>query len=437
MNKKIISITLLLISFNFLSCNLIEEKPLSEIEEIITITDDDESSLRQAMFKLWKQGGIVYIDTPVINFKDQGSISVTGFLEGGIVGIKQSNGEYPRLNFKEQRDNATYYNSGIDVVGSNKIIKNLIIENAGRYGIFINGQKNTIDHVITRYNGDSGIFLSSECDSNTFNYCFSYRNFNFLDSTVKAEGFSVEIGVINTVFNYCFAWDNGQNGFGYKYWNGKNKDGTLTYTHSASWNNGNIDVFSGKYDFDNGKALDKNLRTIQAIITSDAEFEDNYNDKKFNLKNALINSKSANEYFSSYSETDGGNGFDFGDEKCSNSPSNIRIADYCVAFDHKSKGFNNNKSKDFTGLFTNCVGFNNNMNYELPYSFSKWSNNWSWGSEEEDQFDLEVYVKEPSNTKTANRKFNSIKEQIIKAVNSNTILDDINFDKTIKSLYEK
>ena len=93
MNKKIISITLLLISFNFLSCNLIEEKPLSEIEEIITITDDDESSLRQAMFKLWKQGGIVYIDTPVINFKDQGSISVTGFLEGGIVGIKQSNGE--------------------------------------------------------------------------------------------------------------------------------------------------------------------------------------------------------------------------------------------------------------------------------------------------------------------------------------------------------
>jgi len=145
MNKKIISIiTLLLISFNFLSCNLIEEKPLSEIEEIITITSDDESSIRQATFKLWKQGGIVYIDTPVINFKEQGSISVTGFLKGGIVGIKQPNGEYPRLNFKEQRDNATYYNSGIDVVGSNKIIKNLIIENAGRYGIFINGQKKYI-----------------------------------------------------------------------------------------------------------------------------------------------------------------------------------------------------------------------------------------------------------------------------------------------------
>lgn len=37
----------------------------------------------------------------------------------------------------------------------------------------------------------------------------------------------------------------------------------LTFRHSASWNNGNVDAFSGKYDYDNGKTLDKNMLTIQ------------------------------------------------------------------------------------------------------------------------------------------------------------------------------
>ena len=37
----------------------------------------------------------------------------------------------------------------------------------------------------------------------------------------------------------------------------------VTFRHSASWNNGNVNVFSGKYDYDNGKTLDKNMLTTQ------------------------------------------------------------------------------------------------------------------------------------------------------------------------------
>ena len=50
--------------------------------------------------------------------------------------------------------------------------------------------------------------------------------------------------------------------------------GQVIYFHSACWNNGNVDVFTGKYDYDNGKPLDKNMSTIQQIIESVENFED-------------------------------------------------------------------------------------------------------------------------------------------------------------------
>ena len=91
--------------------SLFEEKEEKDEKVIATIRTDDESELKKALFYLYKLGGIIYIDTPVINFKDYGSLSVTGTLEGGIIGIKQSNGEYPILNFQAQRDNSTtFYN---------------------------------------------------------------------------------------------------------------------------------------------------------------------------------------------------------------------------------------------------------------------------------------------------------------------------------------
>ena len=215
----------------------------------------------------------------------------------------------------------------------------------------------------------------------------------------------------------------------------KTKMELLTYFHSASWNNGNIDVFSGKYDFDKGKPLDKNLWTIQQIIKSNPNFEDSYKYKIFDLDDATINSKPAIEYFSEYDEKNNdANGFNFGHEKSEPNPSNLRTVHYCVSFLNKFKGFNSNKSQKFTGYFTNNVSFNNKMNYDLPYSFVSWNNNWSWGSQEEDNFDLEVETKQPVDASSERRKFLSVRNPIIKAVYANIFPDKINFDKTIKSL---
>ena len=65
-----------------------------------------------------------------------------------------------------------------------------------------------------------------------------------------------------------------------------------------------MDVFSGKYDFDNGNPLDKKLWTIQKILKSNKDFENNYNNNIFNLDSISLNSKPANIYFSNYNVVD-------------------------------------------------------------------------------------------------------------------------------------
>ena len=437
-NKIFVFLSISLIIFNSYLCKSLENEYSEDDDVIATITSDNESALRDALLILWKFGGTIYIDTPVINIKQQESLTIKGSILGSIIGIKQSNGEYPRLNFIEQRDiSSLLYVPGITLTGSNILISYLIIENAGTTGIFIDGQKNMIDHVISRYNGQSGFYLSSKSDSNVLQNCYSYRNFHFIESIIS-EGFTLEVGGIDNIFTYCFAWENSENGFGNIYWDGKHRNGEIFYLHSASWNNGNINVFSGKYDFDNGKPLDKNLWTIQQIIKSDENFEKNYNNKKFNLNGATINSIPAKEYFTTYyyNHENEGNGFNFGNKRNEQNSLSRRTSDYCVAFDNKLKGFNNNDSENFTGIMTNCVGFNNNMNYELPYTFLKWNNNWGWGGKEEDKLDMDLGIKKPYNENSSKKNFYSIRDKIIKAVYANTFPENIDFEKTIKGLNE-
>ena len=69
-------------------------------EEITTITSDDETEFINAVNILNENGGTIYIDTPVINFIKRYVIEIEDDFTGGIIGIKQSNGEYPRFSFK-------------------------------------------------------------------------------------------------------------------------------------------------------------------------------------------------------------------------------------------------------------------------------------------------------------------------------------------------
>ena len=286
---------------------------------IATISSDDEKKLLDAVAKLngSSSGGVIYINTSIIRISSTSTIKLTSKKAGGIIGMKQSNGAYPVIDFKNARNKGSTAR-GFTISGENQYMKYLIIQNAGDNGIWVNGSKNTLDHIITRYNGDSGI----------------------------ADGFAPKLGATNTVFNYCFAWDNSDDG-----WDSYDKQGdnsaTVDYQHSACWNNGNVDVFTGKYDYDNGAALDKNMRTIQYLISSDSKFESNYNNKKFAISSsAKIYGISASTWIATAENEMNGNGFKFGSKTTEQSTNVKRTANYCVAFDHKSKGFDNNTVKD-------------------------------------------------------------------------------------------
>ena len=126
-NLVIFSLILFLSLYKVLNKNLIF---LDEKDEIATITKDNESALREAVNALNKNRGTIYIKTPVIKIKTKDKIQLTSSNPGGIVGVKQANGEYPRIDFKQSRDAGTAVRA-IQITGSNQFIKYLILESSG------------------------------------------------------------------------------------------------------------------------------------------------------------------------------------------------------------------------------------------------------------------------------------------------------------------
>ena len=75
---------MLLITIDSIPCkNLIS---FATDTTIATITSDSEQDLVNAVAKLNKSGGIIYIDTPVINISSKKTIGLIGTKEGGIIG---------------------------------------------------------------------------------------------------------------------------------------------------------------------------------------------------------------------------------------------------------------------------------------------------------------------------------------------------------------
>ena len=420
---------LLLMSLHLLYCNPFENiiKSFVDDDEITTITTDNETQLIEAVEYLNENGGTIYIDTPVININGGISLTVSKNYPGGIIGIRQENGEYPRINFVLSEE---VEDSGIFIYGSNKFIEYIIVENSINNGITVMGDNNIFDHVISRYNYCSGFLVYG--DFNTFNYCYSYRNSDISPIGPNSDGFRVA-GESNNVFHYCFAWDNKNNGFNYdRIYNSSD----LSYIHSGSWNNGNVDVFTGRYDYEKGRPLDKKLLTIQEIIKSDPNYVSNYYNKNFKIDEKVkIGYFEIEEWISFLHSTMNGNGFIFGNLNSSQSIDVKRNSNFNVAFDHGSGGFVDNYNHKYNAFFTDCVSFNNGINYKFPYyTLSKWSNNWSWNSRNQEQLNNDPELKKPRNKNSAHRAFYSIRDQIENAVFANLFPDNINFDLAIKNL---
>lgn len=336
-------------------------------------------------------GGTVYINTSSMSCTEQLALSSTAGNPVSIVGIQQSDGTYPVLDFSVFRDSkigstggsltsSSDDSVGIRITGSNYTISSLIIQKAPDNGIQIKGSNanyNRIENCILRYNNDSGLQITGGASNNTIRFVYSYRNCDVYTRGSNADGFSPKLGATTgNTFYGCYAWDNADDA-----WDSYDSTSSgftydLSYEECAAWNNGNPKVFSGEYDFNNGNELDTDLFLVELIIKQDSSFASNYNNGSFSLPLAsFINTDSGVISAVNWTGTNfagNPNGFKFGS---ANSGADLkRTIKNCLSFDHGDKGFDNNNSS-CTGSFENTVSFDNNRNYYIPkFTISKWSN---------------------------------------------------------------
>jgi pectin methylesterase-like acyl-CoA thioesterase len=384
-------------------------------------------------------GGKIYVKGTTISCSEQIALSKTD-ANVEIIGLKNSDGTYPVLDFSSFRSNyigkATSDSQvGIRITGSKYTIRNLIIEKAPDNGIQIKGSSagnNKISNCIVRYNNDSGLQITSGAYNNTIEYVCSYRNCDVYTLGGNADGFAPKLaaGRGNT-FYACYAWDNSDDGWdSYDKTDGLTYD--LTYTECACWNNGNPNVFTGKYDFDNGKPLDTNLLLVELICRNNPSFATNYANRYFSLptNNFIATSEGTLSVSAWTGSSYGGNPNGFKMGSAYSTSACTRTFKNCLAFSHSKKGFDNNNSA-VTGYFTNCVGFDNGYNYYIsPLTIKAFSNAISFSGNSGDNLPNGVRTTTPDySTQSAIRSaVRSTSEAIMNACKNNIIPGAVYFD---------
>ncbi|KXT72590.1 secreted pectate lyase related protein [Streptococcus gallolyticus] len=384
-------------------------------------------------------GGKIYVSGTSIACSGQIALSKANS-NVQIIGVQNADGTYPELDFssfmssyigKASSDSAV----GIRITGSNYTLQNLIVEHAPDNGIQIKGTSagnNKVSNCITRYNNDAGLQVTAGAYQNTIEYVCSYRNCDVYTRGGNADGFAPKLGAgSGNTFSYCYAWDNSDDG-----WDSYDKSGDVTpdisYTYCAVWNNGNPDVFTGKYDFDNGNSLDENLLLVQLIEAQDSSFATNYANGQFSLPTSSFIQTDAGIVSPSTwtgSSYDGNpNGFKLGSAYSTSSAT--RTLSYCLAFDESKKGFDNNNSS-VTGNFNHCIAFDNGYNYYIqPLTITGWSAVYGFSGTSSDKLPSGYSVSTPStSTQSSIRStVESTKNAIIASCQANKIPGKVTFN---------
>lgn len=384
-------------------------------------------------------GGKIYVKGSTISCTGQIALSAKN-ANVVISGVKNSDGTYPVLDFSSFRNNYIGKSTsdaqvGIRISGSNYTISNLIIEKAPDNGIQIKGSSagnNTISNCIVRYNNDAGLQITGGAYNNTIKFVCSYRNCDVYTLGGNADGFAPKLaaGKGNTFYG-CYAWDNSDDG-----WDSFDKTDGLTYdlsyTWCACWNNGNPDVFTGKYDFDNGAALDTDMLLVELIMKKDSSFASKYAAGNFSLPSSSFIATSAGTVSLSAwtgSSYDGNpNGFKMGSVNTTSACT--RTLQYCLAFDHDKKGFDNNNSS-VTASMSNCVAFDNGYNYYIqPFTLKSFSNIVSFSGASSDKLPSGYSIASTDSSKQASIRSSveSTKNAIINTCMADKIPGEVYFN---------
>lgn len=297
-----------------------------------------------------------------------------------IIGVVQTDGTLPSLDFTKYRDSVTSTGesgTGVRISGSGYAFENIIVEKAPDCGIRIKNSSSAASdcffkNCIFRYNNNSGISMTNGTHDITFIAVDSYRNGDIVNKCGDdADGFSPKLGCGNNIYFYnCRAWENSDDG-----WDSYESSpyvGNIYYVECLAWNNGNPNVFTGEYDYKNGFPLDKNLLYVEQILREDPSFETKFNNKQVSSWPRVTITLYGNRtrtYEQLLSTNWGGNpnGFKFGSAETP--ASSYRYIENCIAFDHVgnahqpvAKGYDQNGGSARFDI-VNGLSFDNDWNY--------------------------------------------------------------------------
>ncbi len=269
--------------------------------------------------------------------------------------------------------------TGISINGSNVTLENLIVQGAPGVGVRMRGTTsgyNLAQNIVTRYNHNSGFYLSDSAHHCTLRQCDSYRNLDIYKKGQDADGYSVSLNLgAHVLMDNCRAFENADDAY-----DNFNNHNDVTYLDCYAWNNGGVDCYTGKQDVDNGLSVDRNLGLVRLICKEDPAFAAALDQGKWELpldmvmtvRDPIDSSKSIQVTLGQYITTvweGNGNGFKLGSS--ANDPSKdrwpvgeeaFRRLENCISFDNGVKGFDRNGGT-FTVAVTNFLSFGNGRNY--------------------------------------------------------------------------
>lgn len=179
----------------------------------------------QAGDTIFLRGGTHTYSSPI-------SISNSGQADN-LITLQAYEDDVPILDFEAGGDGDS--DRGIVLSGNYWHFKGFIIQNAGDNGLNVNGgSHNTLERLVTRMNGDSGLQLHTASSYNLVIDCDSYLNYDARNHGENADGFAAKftLGPGNE-FVGCRAWSNSDDGW--DFWDAGNG---VTVENCWSFRNG-------------------------------------------------------------------------------------------------------------------------------------------------------------------------------------------------------
>ncbi|WLQ32438.1 right-handed parallel beta-helix repeat-containing protein [Streptomyces castrisilvae] len=209
-------------------------------------TESDPTTLSSAIGRVGS-GGTIYLRGGTYHYGQTVTIEPgNDGTSGARTTMAAYPGEQPVLNFSEMSEDPA--NRGLAVNGAYWHIDGITVEHAGDNGIFVGGSNNVIEHVVTRFNHDSGLQISRISSSTpddewpADNLILSSESHDNADSDGEdADGFASKLtSGPGNVFRYTVSHNNIDDGWDLYTKKDTGPIGRVTIEDSLSYDNGTL-----------------------------------------------------------------------------------------------------------------------------------------------------------------------------------------------------